>query len=129
MVALLQSLISKYCTVYQNTKEERYLDTSRRMATYFVDNTPSNGIVPWSVHGMLYTYVSCKLIVIFRDFNAPDNSDRPADSSAAMITAMAFIVLSQIEQSLSPSNTSGSDFWLENAFQVSDSCELLICFV
>ena len=92
------------------------------MATYFVDNTPSNGIVPWSVHGMLYTYVSCKLIVIFRDFNAPDNSDRPADSSAAMITAMAFIVLSQIEQSLSPSNTSGSDFWLENAFQVSDYC-------
>lgn len=35
--------------VYQNTKEQRYLDTSRRMATYFVTNTPSNGIVPWYV--------------------------------------------------------------------------------
>lgn len=55
-----------------------------------------------------------------RDFNAPDNADRPADSSAAMIAASAFLLLAQIEQSQSPANTSGSEYWLESAMQVSE---------
>lgn len=54
-----------------------------------------------------------------RDFNAPDNADRPVDSSAAMIAASAFLLLAQIEQSQSPANTSGSEYWLESAMQVS----------
>lgn len=33
--------------VYQNTGFQRYLDTSRRMATFFRDAMPDNGIVPW----------------------------------------------------------------------------------
>jgi len=88
-----------FALMYQNTKEQRYLDTSRRMGTYFISNTPSNGIVPW-------------------DFNAPNDADRPADSSAAMIAASAFMLLAQIEQSQSPANTSGSDYWLESAIQL-----------
>lgn len=56
-----------------------------------------------------------------RDFNAPDDADRPADSSAAMIAASAFLLLAQIEQLQSPANTSGSEYWLESAMQVSES--------
>ncbi len=39
-------------TVYQNTNLERYLETSRRMATYFLNNIPGDGIVPWSAENV-----------------------------------------------------------------------------
>ncbi|EJD01239.1 d-4,5 unsaturated-glucuronyl hydrolase-like protein [Fomitiporia mediterranea MF3/22] len=85
--------------VYQNTGEQHYLDTSRRMATYFVTNIPSSGIVPW-------------------DFNAPDDGSRPADSSAATIASSALLLLSDTEQSLSPANSSGAAYWRDLAVQV-----------
>ncbi|KAI5125003.1 hypothetical protein M0805_007427 [Coniferiporia weirii] len=81
-----------FAQMYQNTGEQLYLDTSRRMATYFAANTPSSGIVPW-------------------DFNAPDDGTRSADSSAAMITATGVLMLSSIERSLSPANVSGAEYW------------------
>ncbi|KAL5508057.1 hypothetical protein ACEPAH_5675 [Sanghuangporus vaninii] len=88
-----------FAQMYQNTGEQRYLDTSRQMATYFTQNVPSSGIVPW-------------------DFNAPDDGSRPADSSAAMIAASALLLLSNAEQSLSPTNTSGADLWQDLAIQL-----------
>ncbi|KAL5527581.1 hypothetical protein ACEPAG_6382 [Sanghuangporus baumii] len=88
-----------FAQMYQNTGEQRYLDTSRQMATYFTQNVPSSGIVPW-------------------DFNAPDDGSRPADSSAAMITASALLLLSDLEQSLSPANTSGADHWRDLGIQL-----------
>ena len=69
------------------------------MASYFIDNIPDDGIVPW-------------------DFNAPLDPPRPADSSAAMIAANGLILLSQGELSLSPPNKTGSDFYLNTAIEV-----------
>lgn len=34
-------------TVYENTGLVRYLETSRRMATFFLNAMPDDGIVPW----------------------------------------------------------------------------------
>ena len=33
--------------VFKHTKHTAYIQTSRRMADYFIDNLPSDGIVPW----------------------------------------------------------------------------------
>ncbi len=33
--------------VYFHTQEPRYLDTARRLANYFIDHIPDDGIVPW----------------------------------------------------------------------------------
>ena len=33
--------------VYYHTKMSDFLETSRRMASYFLDNIPEDGIVPW----------------------------------------------------------------------------------
>ncbi|KAH8118301.1 d-4,5 unsaturated-glucuronyl hydrolase-like protein [Phellopilus nigrolimitatus] len=91
--------IYAFAQMYQNTGDQRYLDTSRRMATYFTDNLPSSGIVPW-------------------DFNAPDDGSRPADTSAAMITTSGMLLLADLEQALSPANTSGAELWKDTAIQI-----------
>ena len=36
-------------SVYRLTGNVNYLDTSRRLATYFLSNLPADGIVPWCV--------------------------------------------------------------------------------
>jgi hypothetical protein len=33
--------------VYKHTKMVRYLETARRLATYFLDNLPEDGVPPW----------------------------------------------------------------------------------
>ena len=33
--------------VFKHTKHTAYIQTSRRMADYFIDNLPSDGVVPW----------------------------------------------------------------------------------
>lgn len=53
-----------------------------------------------------------------RDFNAPLNPPRPADSSAAMIAANGLLLLSQGELSLQPANKTGSDYYINAAIQV-----------
>ncbi|KAJ7063537.1 glycoside hydrolase family 88 protein [Mycena amicta] len=65
-----------FANMYAHTKDPAYLTTARRMATYFLDNLPANGIVPW-------------------DFNAPQ--PRPADSSAATIMANGLLLLGSVE--------------------------------
>ena len=42
--------------VFKHTKHTAYIQTSRRMADYFIDNLPSDGVVPW--YGNLYHPVS-----------------------------------------------------------------------
>ena len=44
---ILHFTAKTWCLVYKYTNEDRYLNASRWLATYFVDNIPSNGIVPW----------------------------------------------------------------------------------
>jgi hypothetical protein len=67
--------------VYRLAKKNDYLLTARRLATYFLNNIPSDGIVPW-------------------DFNGPlTPAPRPADSSAATIAANGLLLLAKYETS------------------------------
>lgn len=36
--------------VYQHTHDTKYLDTSRKMANWFLQNLPADSVVPWSVY-------------------------------------------------------------------------------
>ncbi|KAJ7184363.1 glucuronyl hydrolase [Mycena filopes] len=68
-----------FANMYSHIKDPNYLATARRMATYFLDNLPSDGIVPW-------------------DFNAPlVPAPRPADSSAATIAATGLLLLATVD--------------------------------
>lgn len=88
-----------FANMFQHTHDPNYLTTARRMATYFVQNIPSDGIVPW-------------------DFNAPLEPSRPADTSAATVAATGLLLLAQMEMSLSPANTTGRDFWSDAAVKI-----------
>ncbi len=85
--------------VYRRTRLVRYLVTARRMAEYFLNNIPADGIIPW-------------------DFNAPLVPPRPADSSAAMIAANGLLLLAQQERSLYPANQSGASYFANAAIKV-----------
>lgn len=89
--------------VYRRTRLMRYLITARRMAAYFLDNIPADGIVPW-------------------DFNAPLLPPPPADSSAAMIAANGLLLLARQEQSLYPANRSGALYFHQRGNQGSLFC-------
>ncbi|CAL1703458.1 unnamed protein product [Somion occarium] len=88
-----------FANMYKNTQIFDFLETARRMAQYFLDNMPSDGIVPW-------------------DFNAPLNPPRPADTSAAMIAANGLILLAQQELTLHPPNIVGSTTYLASAIDI-----------
>lgn len=88
-----------FANMYRRTRLERYLDTARRMAEYFLDNIPADGIVPW-------------------DFNAPLFPPRPADSSAAMIAANGLLLLARQEQSLYPANQSCASYLTDAAIKI-----------
>jgi len=71
------------------------LDTARRLANYFIDHIPDDGIVPW-------------------DFNAPlIPAPRPADSSAAMIAANGLLMLSRSETTIAASKK-----WSDAAIEI-----------
>jgi len=85
-----------FTNMFLHTHDPKYLATARSMATYFVKNIPSSGIVPW-------------------DFNAQTPS---ADTSAATIAATSLLLLAQMEMSLSPANSTGRDFWSNAAIKI-----------
>ena len=62
-----------------------------------------------------------------RDFNAPLQPPRPADSSAATIAATGLLLLAQMEMSLSPANTTGRDLWSGAAVKVRRSSLDTMC--
>ncbi|KAI0303288.1 d-4,5 unsaturated-glucuronyl hydrolase-like protein [Multifurca ochricompacta] len=88
-----------FANMYRRTQLDRYLDTARRMAGYFLNNIPEDGIIPW-------------------DFNAPLVPPRPADSSAAMIAANGLLLLAQQEQTLTPANWSGAWNYINAAIKI-----------
>ncbi|KAF9484890.1 glycoside hydrolase family 88 protein [Pholiota conissans] len=84
-----------FANMYKRTNDTNYLSTARRLATYFLDNLPSDGIVPW-------------------DFNAPlTPPPRPADSSAATIAATGLLLLSQQE-----TTDADKQKWIDSALQL-----------
>jgi len=85
--------------VYRRTRLVRYLDTARSMASYFLNNIPKDGIIPW-------------------DLNAPLVPARPADSSAAMIAANGLLLLAEQEECVVPSNGSAVSYYRNAAIQV-----------
>ena len=68
-----------FTMVYRFTKEERFLETARRAADYFVKNLPDDYVPYW-------------------DFQAENIPDEPRDASAAAIAASGLIELSQYVQ-------------------------------
>ncbi|KAI0792824.1 glycoside hydrolase family 88 protein [Abortiporus biennis] len=88
-----------FANMFNHTQIPDYLDTSRKMAAYFMNNLPSNGVVPW-------------------DFNAPLDPPRPADSSAAMIAANGLILLAQQEIGLTPPDIKGATYHMYAAIQL-----------
>ncbi|EIN08034.1 d-4,5 unsaturated-glucuronyl hydrolase-like protein [Punctularia strigosozonata HHB-11173 SS5] len=88
-----------FANIYANTQIPDYLETARRTASYFVDNLPADGVVPW-------------------DFNAPLGPPRPADSSAAMIASSGLLLLAQQELALKPANHSGATHWINAALNI-----------
>ncbi|VDB83251.1 unnamed protein product [Peniophora sp. CBMAI 1063] len=85
-----------FAQMYNMTGITHYLDTSRRMAKYFIDNIPEDGVVPW-------------------DFNAP-TAGRPADTSAAMVATNGLLLLSQQETKVN--NASGASYYQGIAQQI-----------
>ncbi|KAI0637431.1 d-4,5 unsaturated-glucuronyl hydrolase-like protein [Trametes polyzona] len=86
-----------FANMYKHTRKFAYLQTARKMAAYWIKNTPSDGIIPW-------------------DFNAPLSPPRPADSSAAMIATSAFLLLADQEHSIG--NVVGSAYYTNEAIKM-----------
>jgi len=78
--------------MFNRTGNAEYLVTARRLATYFLNNLPTNENVPW-------------------DFNAP--APRQADSSAATIVINGLLLLSQHE-----TTTEAKNRWTNSALQI-----------
>lgn len=97
--------------MFNRTGNVKYLATARKLATYFLTNLHDNETVPWSDVSIPYKLCRHKLIIIFRDFNAP--VPRPADSSAATIAINALLLLSQHE-----TTAKAKDHWINAALQI-----------
>ncbi|KZT61518.1 glycoside hydrolase family 88 protein [Calocera cornea HHB12733] len=91
-----------FATVYNYTGIPLYLDTSRRMADYFVSHLPAAGVPYW-------------------DFDAPLSPPPTYDTSAATIAASALLFLSSLELQQSPANTSGAAHWQQAAISLLSS--------
>ncbi|KAG9087170.1 hypothetical protein FRC07_012886, partial [Ceratobasidium sp. 392] len=85
-----------FAKMYNLTTQPQYLNTSRQMAKVFLSRLPSNGVPPW-------------------DFDAPA-SNRPADTSAATITAEGLFILSAAETHLG--NSTGAAYYNEKAVKL-----------
>ncbi|KIK95958.1 glycoside hydrolase family 88 protein [Paxillus rubicundulus Ve08.2h10] len=88
-----------FANMYSYTNDMNYLETSRKMANYFLDHLPSDGVVPW-------------------DFNAPDGPSRPADTSAATIASTGLLLLARQELSLSPPSLANAARWVAGAWKL-----------
>jgi len=69
------------------------------MASYFLDNIPADGIIPW-------------------DFDAPRVPARPADTSAAMIVVNALLLLAELEQNPRSVNQTRESYYFNAAIQI-----------
>jgi hypothetical protein len=84
-----------FANMYRLTNDTKYLTTARILATYFLNNIPSDGIVPW-------------------DFNAPlTPTPRPADSAAATVAVTALLLLAKQESARDPKQK-----WIDGALRI-----------
>lgn len=66
-----------FSTAYEYSRDPRFLETAEACADYYITHTNSDGIPPW-------------------DFNAPSDSRKMVDTSAAAITASGLMRLSRL---------------------------------
>ncbi|KAK7449784.1 hypothetical protein VKT23_013260 [Stygiomarasmius scandens] len=96
-----------FANVYKNVKgtedeDEVFLDTARRLANFFLDNIPEDGVVPW-------------------DYNAPVETSGPlvgvvpSDSSAATIAVNGLLLLAQVEE-----DEELKQRWIDGAINILD---------
>ncbi len=67
-----------FTIAYRETKDQRFLDTARRTADYYISHLPGDYIPYW-------------------DFQAPNIPNEPRDTSSAAITASGLLELSTLE--------------------------------
>lgn len=53
-------------TVHNNTGLSRYLDTSRRMAKYFIDHIPDDDVIPWYASRLVSPFSRHSLSLFFQ---------------------------------------------------------------
>jgi len=66
-----------FTTCYEYSRDPRFIETAEACADYYITYTPADGIPPW-------------------DYNAPPESRRQVDTSAAAITAAGMLRLSRL---------------------------------
>lgn len=86
-----------FANMYARTHNISYLDTSKKLASYFLSHMPSDGIVPW-------------------DFQAPTSPVRPSDTSAAMLAVNGMLYISR--QETTRKNATGARYWNDAAIKV-----------
>lgn len=87
-----------FTSMYNRTGNATYLDTARRLSTFYINHLPEDNLVP------------------FWDFNAPSTPTPPRDTSSATIAASAMLFLSQMETRAG--NQTGSDLWRDHAISL-----------
>ena len=66
-----------FSTCYEYSRDPRFLETSEACADYYITHTPADGVAPW-------------------DYQAPPESRRQVDTSAAAITAAGLLRLCRL---------------------------------
>lgn len=66
-----------FSTCYEYSRDPRFLETAEACADYYITHSPADGVAPW-------------------DFNAPADSRRQVDTSAAAITASGLLRLCRL---------------------------------
>jgi unsaturated chondroitin disaccharide hydrolase len=77
-----------FSTSYEYSRDPRFLETAQSCADYYITHSPSDGIAPW-------------------DFNAPSDSRKMVDTSAAAITAAGLLRLCRMV----PDPMKGHFYW------------------
>jgi unsaturated chondroitin disaccharide hydrolase len=66
-----------FSTCYEYSRDPRFLETAEACADYYITHSPADGVAPW-------------------DFNAPPDSRKQVDTSAAAITASGLLRLCRL---------------------------------
>lgn len=77
-----------FSTCYEYSRDMRFVHTAQACADYYIANTPADGVPPW-------------------DYNAPAESKKQVDTSAAAITAAGLLRLCR----LVPDQAKGQFYW------------------
>lgn len=89
-----------FSTSYEYSRDPRFLETAQACADYYITHAPSDGVAPW-------------------DFNAPADSRKQVDTSAAAIAAAGLLRLCR----LVPDPIKGHFYWTTAVRILRSLCE------